>query len=100
MVLNCPVRGAPTKLPKETRSQQSEIIRDINDELVTQYLESEVKGDETVQTINKSVEYLRLPMTDRETLTEYKDLILDKWALRDHNCIIRCSSHTNTLTTN
>ena len=72
-------------MPKETRSQQSEIIRDINDELFTQYLESEVKGDETFQAISKSVEYLRLPMTDRETLTEYKDIILDKWALRDHN---------------
>jgi hypothetical protein len=81
--------GAPKKLPKDTRSQQSEIIREINDELFNQYLQSEVKGDEKFQTINKSVEFLRLPMTDRETLTEYKDIILDKWALRDHNCIIR-----------
>ena len=81
--------GAPTKMDKDTRKCHSQALNDLNDELFNQYLESEVKGDEQFQTINKSVEFLKLPMTDRETLTEYKDIILDKWALRDHNCIIR-----------
>jgi len=86
---NLSSQGAAKKLPKETRSQHSEIIRDMNDELFEKYLESEVKGDEKFEAINKSVEYLRLPMTDREALIEYKDIILDKWAIRDHNCIMR-----------
>ena len=86
---NLSSEGAPKKLPKDTRNQQSEIISEINDELFNKYLESEVNGDEKFQAINKTVESLKHPMTDRETLTEYKDIILDKWALRDHNCIIR-----------
>ena len=53
--------GAPTKLPKETRSQQSEIIHDLNDELFNQYLESEVKGNEKFQKNNQTSEYLKLP---------------------------------------
>ena len=48
MVLNCR-EGAPKKLPKETRSQQSEVIHDLNDELFNQYLESEVKGNDKFQ---------------------------------------------------
>ena len=82
-------QGAPKKLAKETRNQQSEAMKELNDELFSQYLESEVKGDEKFKAINKTVEYLKLPMDDLETLTLYKDIILDKWALRDHDCIIR-----------
>jgi hypothetical protein len=75
-------------LAKQTRSQQSQAVRDLNDELFTQYLESEVKGNEKHLKIIQAVAYLNLPFID-ERLIKHKEIILYKWKLSDHHAVIR-----------
>jgi hypothetical protein len=53
------------------------------------FLATDRKRDDKDHCIVKAIEYLKLPMDDPEALTEYSDIILDKWKLRDHDCIMR-----------
>ena len=61
---------------------------EINDELFSQYLESDDKSDIKFQKISQAIGYLKLPICP-EKLTQFKDIILDKWRLRGHDSIIR-----------
>ena len=82
-------QGVPAKLTKATRTQQSQLADEISDELFDEYLASEAKLDQKFQTINKTVEYLKLPQSNPEVLTRFKDVVMNKWAVRDHDSVIR-----------
>jgi hypothetical protein len=82
-------QGVPAKLAKEARSQQSQLTEAMGDELFTEYREAEVKTDQKFQGITRAREYLKLPFVP-EVLTQFKDIIMDKWKLRDHDAVIRC----------
>ena len=75
-------------MDKDTRRCQSQALHDLNDEIFNQYLESEVKGNEKFEKINQTVEYLKLPLIN-EHLIKYKEIILDKWKVSDHDAVIR-----------
>jgi hypothetical protein len=64
------------------------LVEEINDELFEEYLNSEVKSAPKFRNIAKAIEYLRLP-NHPATLTEFKEIIMDKWKLRDHDAVIR-----------
>jgi hypothetical protein len=52
-------------------------------------LSQSLKFDDKYKHLVKTIQYLRLPIDDREALTLYKDIILSTWAVRDHDAIIR-----------
>ena len=81
-------QGVPAKLAKETRSQQSQVVQELNEELFTQYLETDQKSDPKFQKIYQAIEYLKMPFSP-EHLIKHKELILDKWKLSDHDTAIR-----------
>ena len=81
-------------MDKDTRKCQSQALNDLNDELFNQYLESEVKGDEKFQKINQTVEYLKLPYIN-EHLVKYKEIIMDKWKVSEHDAVIRFLKSTD-----
>ena len=83
-------------MDKDTRKCQSQALNDLNDELFNQYLESEVKGNEKNKKNNQTVEYLKLPYIS-EHLTKYKETIMDKWKVSDHDAVIRFLKSTDHL---
>ena len=83
-------------MDKDTRKCQSQALNDLNDELFNQYLESEVKGNDKFQKNNQTVEYLKLPYIN-EHLVKYKEIILYKWKVSDHDAVIRFLKSTDHL---
>jgi hypothetical protein len=88
-------QGVPTRLAKETRNQQSQLVEAINEELFTEFLQTEVNSDLKFQNIVKAISYLKLPMGSPEILTKFKDVIMDQWKLRDHDSVVRFLKSTD-----
>ena len=82
-------QGAPAKVSPETKAQQTQVMADINDTMFEEFIESSSKFEDKYQNLVKTIQYLKLPIDDREALTTYKDEIMSKWAVRDHDAIVR-----------
>ena len=78
--------GSLNRIAKETKQHQSQLVQELTEELFNEFLESENKLDEKFFNINLAIEYLKVPESE---VTRFKDIILDKWKLRDHDSIIR-----------
>jgi len=82
-------QGAPAKISPDTKAQQTQIMANINDTMFEEFIETSLKFDEKYQNLVKTIQYLKLPIDDREVLTTYKHEIMSKWAVRDHDAIVR-----------
>jgi hypothetical protein len=90
--------GEVRKLSDETKKEQKQLIETINDELFNDFLNC---PDDSIPELMKhrrqdkfvllfeNVNFLGLKYEPNETLLKYKETILDKYKLLEHNNIIR-----------
>ena len=83
-------QGSRAKLGKEIRRGQSQLVRELNEQLFEEYLSPEsTKSDPKFVRLFDNIMYLSLPWNDPYTLIKYRDIILDKWKIKDHDAVIR-----------
>jgi hypothetical protein len=68
---NLSSQGVLAQLAKETRSQQSQVIQDLSEELFAEYLATDNKSYRKFQKISQAIEYLKLPFSP-EHLIKHK----------------------------
>ena len=78
----------PKKLDRDTRDELTELIEEITEEPFNEYLNSNNKSNEQYEEINERITLLNLDRNDNETLTEFKDIVMNKFKLTEHVNII------------
>ena len=76
-------------LSKVERNAMRDVVDDIANELYDEFLASNCKSDPKFQIIMKNLEYLKVNPNDVEALTKYREIILNKYRIKEHDAIIR-----------
>ena len=87
---NLSVEGVAREvLSKVERNAMRDVVDDIANELYDEFLASNCKSDPKFQIIMKNLEYLKVNPNDVEALTKYREIILNKYRIKEHDAIIR-----------
>jgi hypothetical protein len=81
--------GTPIKLNKETKEEMTSLVEAYNEDLFTEFLKAEDRTLVKFDMFNKHVELLGLSKEANDILEKYKDLITDKFKLKEHMDLIR-----------
>ena len=76
--------GVPQVIDKETKKAANAITEQYNEELFEEYVESENKMDSKYLNLHKNAEAVGLTYADKETLEEYKELIIDSYKVEEY----------------
>ena len=87
---NLSVEGVAREvLSKVERNAMRDVVDDIANKLYDECRASNCKSDPKFQIIMKNLEYLKVNPNDVEALTKYRDIILNKYRIKEHDAIIR-----------
>ena len=79
----------PKKLTKDTRDELTALIQNISDDVFNKYLTSDDKNNLEFDSINNNLGLLGLTNKSNIILTEYKDIITNKYLLTEHFNLLR-----------
>ena len=88
----------PIKIDIEGKKELKSLYDNIAKELFQEYLMAEDRNQDRLQRINQSIEYSHLTTADNKTLEEFKDIILDKNKMEEHDNLIRLLRSADYLT--
>ena len=80
--------GDRKRLDKDTRDGLTELMNTITNEQFNEYIKSVDKGDNKYNLIDKRVTLLQLDKRNKEPLTQFKDIIMNKYKLSEHQNVI------------
>jgi hypothetical protein len=80
--------GEAKKLDKDTREELTELIQQITTDEFNAFLNSDDKLNPKYDNINKSIQLLNLPYNN-DILESYKDIIMNKYKIKEHLNLIR-----------
>jgi len=79
--------GEKQKINPREKDKMRSVVYDIKVELFEQFIEDKDGTKEEYEAIRHNIEYLQL--NTREQFREYKDIIIDKYKIEEHDNIIR-----------
>jgi hypothetical protein len=83
------VEGTPTKLSKDEKTAQKGLVEDIAEELFEEFLQTGDILKPKFEGLLKNINYLSLNPTNKETLTKFKNIIINKYRVQEHDAVIR-----------
>ena len=76
-------------LSKAEKQNMKNVVESISNDLFDEFIASENKMDEKFSSIMKNLAYLKLEFYDVEALTKFREIIQDKYKMKEHDAIIR-----------
>ncbi len=71
-------------MDKQTKQEAKTITDEYNEELFKEYVESDNRYDDKFANLNKNAQAVGLFGADKETLEEYKELIIDNYKVEEY----------------
>ena len=88
----------PKKLDRDTRDELTELIENLTQEQFDEYVNDGDKDNKTYECINKRASLLNLDRENIEQLTQYKDILMNKYKLSEHLNVIKLLKSDEHLT--
>jgi len=82
-------RGEKSKIEQDIKIEMTDLRTDIDDNFFNDFLTSDNRKDEKFKVILERIDLLNLPINNDETLTQYKEYLLNPHKLTMHLNIIR-----------
>ena len=81
--------GKPKAMDKDTRQQAKDMVEEMNEQLLNEYLDSFDKygnnsSDSRFEHLKRNIKALGLHKSDVETIRKYKDMVLDSFRVEQH----------------
>ena len=65
------------------------VVAQIDEATFDRYLEDENKTKDEYKSIHTNISYLKLPYEDKDTLKKYKEIVIDKYKIEEHDNVVK-----------